>query len=74
MTQYRVQVRSIRQSGCVIVVDVERREDAAPEALRTMQRIAREQNALHSANRFPTGLDDYWVEKVRKAPRPRPAA
>ncbi|WP_193118465.1 hypothetical protein [Brachybacterium tyrofermentans] len=73
MPEYRVHVQSIRQSGCVIVVNVEQRADAAPEALRTMQRVAREQNALHNANRFPTGLDDYWVVKVRKAPRARQA-
>lgn len=73
MTEYRVHFQTIRQSGGVIVVNTERREDAEPTALRNLQRHAREQNAHSGANRWPTGLDDYWVVKVRKAPRARQA-
>lgn len=66
MQRYRVDVRSTRMTGFRINVAAESREAAEEEALRIARRTARETNAKNGANTYPTEIDAWRVERIRK--------
>ena len=83
MTKYHVTVQTLNTKtgqpmhGQRVSVEVENREDAAAEAIKTMIRGAKAYNAKYSAQGLPEWAwkadtaDAYRVEKVRKAPARR---
>ena len=77
LTEYRVHIAEVnpntgeRMYGFIVRVSVADRAEAPAEGLRKTLRLAHEANARQGREIRSESSEDYTVEKVRKAPRPR---